>query len=60
MIFVLLLLVLATFFAYRLYSETGESVSLFILLLMGVIKPDVGLVVAPSIILYYGIRRMLG
>jgi hypothetical protein len=56
---VLLLLLVATVLAYRLYSETGESISLFVLILLGAVNSDIGLVVAPSIILYYGARRLL-
>jgi hypothetical protein len=56
---VLLLLLIATVLAYWLYSETGESVGLFILILIGAFNSDIGLIVGPSIILYYGARRLL-
>jgi hypothetical protein len=59
MIILLLLLFIAAVLSIRLYSEAGESICLFILVMLGVAQPPVGRIVAPSIILYYGMRRLL-
>jgi len=42
-----------------LYHRAGESSSLFIVALVGLIHPDIGVIVAPCVILYFGTRHML-
>lgn len=42
-----------------LYQRAGESSSLFLLTLVGLIHPDIGMIVAPGVILYFGTRHVL-
>ena len=51
--------VMASIMALLLYHQDGESMSLFILTLLGTLRQDLGNIIIPCIITYYCIRRAL-
>ena len=55
----LVMSLLAALMSIALYVRAGESISVFILTLLGVVRPDLGVVVAPCVILYYCTRHLL-
>jgi hypothetical protein len=55
----LVLSILAACLAILLYHRAGESASLFILAMIGLIHAEIGLIVSPCIILYFCTRWML-
>lgn len=57
--FVILLSIIAAILSLLLYQQAGESCSVFILAILGLVYPDIGKIVAPSIILYFCMRRLL-
>lgn len=59
MILITLLSILSAVLSIILYNRAGESCSLFILSILGIMHTDVGTIVAPSIILYFCMRYML-
>jgi hypothetical protein len=59
MIIITLLSILSAVLSIILYNRAGESCSLFILSILGIMHTDVGIIVAPSIILYFCMRYML-
>jgi hypothetical protein len=59
MILISLLSIIAAVLSILLYNRAGESCSLFILSILGIIYPDIGIIVSPSVILYFCMRYML-
>ena len=55
----LVLSLLAALMSIALYVRAGESISVLILILLGLVRPDIGVVVSPCVILYYCTRHML-
>ena len=49
----------AAMFAILLYLRAGESISVFILVVLGLFNTDIGNVVSPCIILYFCMRQLL-
>jgi hypothetical protein len=59
MILISILSTLSAVLSILLYNRAGESCSLFILSVLGIIDPGIGIIVAPSVILYFCMRYML-
>jgi uncharacterized membrane protein YeaQ/YmgE (transglycosylase-associated protein family) len=55
----LIVSLIAGVLAILLYTRAGESVSVFILVILGMVYPNIGDVVSPCIILYFCMRQLL-